>query len=93
MTSHKEVKETYKKTFSNFHDLDIKSLSVHGHKDFTAWEWQITAKPAVDFDTGDRIDKDIAEKKALVGCTLMWWEDGKIIRNHDYVQQKAVEEG
>ena len=93
MTSHAEVKETYKKTFSNFHDLDIKSLSVHGHKDFTAWEWQITCKPAVDFDTGAEIDRDAAEKKKLVGCTLMWWEEGKIIRNHDYVQQKAVEEG
>jgi len=93
MTSHAEVKETYKKTFSNFHDLDIKSLSVHGHKDFTAWEWQITCKPAVDFDTEVEIDRESAEKKKLVGCTLMWWEEGKIVRNHDYVQQKAVEEG
>ena len=87
----KEVKETYAKTFSNFHDLDIKSLSVHGHKDFTAWEWEITCKPAVEFDTGKKIAKEEADPKKLVGCTLMWWEDGKIVRNHDYVQQKPVE--
>jgi len=40
-----------------------------------------------------QIDRESAEKKTLVGCTLMWWEEGKIIRNHDYVQRKAVEEG
>lgn len=85
---HKDVKEIYKKTFSNFHDLDIKTMSVHGHKDFTAWEWEITCKPGVDMVTGAKIAKEDATPKKLVGCTLMWWEDGKIVRNHDYVQMK-----
>ncbi|KAF9691792.1 hypothetical protein EKO04_010519 [Ascochyta lentis] len=87
---HKEVKDTYKKTFSNFHDLEIRTMSVHGHKDFTAWEWEITFKPAVDNDTGARIAKEDAVPKMLVGCTLMWWEGGKIVRNHDYVQTRDV---
>ncbi|KAJ4340934.1 hypothetical protein N0V95_007366 [Ascochyta clinopodiicola] len=87
---HKEVKDTYKKTFSNFHDLEIKTMSVHGHKDFTAWEWEITCKPAIDNDTGARIAKEDATPAKLVGCTLMWWEGGKIVRNHDYVQQREV---
>lgn len=87
---HKDVKETYKKTFSNFYDLDIQTMSVHGHKDFTAWEWEITCKPAVNMETGEKIAKEDASPKKLVGCTLMWWEDGKIVRNHDYVQMKEV---
>ncbi|KAG9187087.1 hypothetical protein G6011_04958 [Alternaria panax] len=66
--THKQVHETYKKTFSNFHDFDTKSLSVHGHKHFTAWEREMTCKPTVNHDTGERIDREMAEKKKLVGC-------------------------
>jgi len=87
---HKEVNDLYKKTFTQFHDLNIETMSVHGHKDFTAWEWEITCKPAVDQGTGKGIKKEDATPKKLVGCTLMWWEDGKIVRNHDYVQEKDV---
>ncbi|KAF2830262.1 hypothetical protein CC86DRAFT_436425 [Ophiobolus disseminans] len=86
----KDVKETYKKTFTQFHDLEIKTMSVHGHKNFTAWEWEITCKPGIDYETGAKIAKEDATLKKLVGCTLMWWEEGKIVRNHDYVQTKDV---
>jgi hypothetical protein len=87
---HKEVKDTYKSTFSQFHDLDIKTMSVHGHEDFTAWEWEITCKPAVDQVSGAKIAREEARPKKLMGCTLMWWEDGKIVRNHDYVQAREA---
>ncbi|KAI9648097.1 hypothetical protein NHQ30_002726 [Ciborinia camelliae] len=85
-----EVASHYTHTFNDFHDLQIRTLSVHGHKDFTAWEWEISCKPAIDQETGKRLAKEEAELKKLVGCTLMWWEDDKIVRNHDYVQLKEV---
>lgn len=33
----KEIKAVLDTTFNSFYDLDIKTLSLHGHKDFTAW--------------------------------------------------------
>ncbi|ATZ50281.1 hypothetical protein BCIN_05g06490 [Botrytis cinerea B05.10] len=85
-----EVASHYSQTFSNFYDLTITTASVHGHKDFTAWEWEITCRPAISPETGERLPKEKTEMKKLVGCTLMWWEDEKIVRNHDYVQVKDV---
>ncbi|TGO36572.1 hypothetical protein BHYA_0121g00330 [Botrytis hyacinthi] len=85
-----EVESHYSKTFSDFYDLTITTASVHGHKDFTAWEWEITCRPAISPETGERLPKEKTELKKLVGCTLMWWEDDLIIRNHDYVQLKDI---
>lgn len=59
--------------FAGMHDLNIKTLSVHGHKDFTAWEWEINYQPAVEAENGKRLSKEEAIAKRLVGCTLMWW--------------------
>ncbi|KAF2663394.1 hypothetical protein BT63DRAFT_126199 [Microthyrium microscopicum] len=86
--SRSEIKETYKRTFSEIHDVNIKTLSVHGHKDFTAWEWEVFCKPEIDTTTGEKVGKENSSQKHLAGCTLMWWQDGKIIRNHDYMQMK-----
>lgn len=59
--------------FAGMHDLNIKTLSVHGHKDFTAWECEINYQPAVEAENGKRLSKEEAIAKRLVGCTLMWW--------------------
>jgi hypothetical protein len=36
-------------------------------------------------------DQNRGESKRLMGVALIWWEEGKTARNHDYVQAKAVE--
>ncbi|KAF1982324.1 hypothetical protein K402DRAFT_424603 [Aulographum hederae CBS 113979] len=87
-----EVKEVLHQTFNDFHDLKIKTVSIHGHKNFTAWEWEITCKSAIEPDSGKRLKKEEAPPKKLIGCTLMWWdEDDKIVKNHDYVQTREPE--
>lgn len=76
--------------FSNFHDLEIETRSLHGHKHFTAWEWTITCKHAVGADGGN-LSREKVVPKRLVGCTLMWWDDrDMIVRNHEYVQVREV---
>lgn len=38
-----------------------------------------------------RLSREKAVPKKLVGCTLMWWDDGdKIVRNHEYVQVREL---
>lgn len=82
--SHSTVKDQFAHTFLNFHDLKIKTLSLYGHKHFTAWEWVITCKPALG-QGGKRLSKEEAPPAKLIGCTLMWWNDeDKIVKNHDY---------
>ncbi|MCJ1248640.1 hypothetical protein MMC30_005858 [Trapelia coarctata] len=86
--SHSTVKDQFTHTFSNFHDLKIKTISLHGHKHFTAWEWVITCKHALGQD-GKRMSKEEAPPKKLIGCTLMWWNDkDKIVKNHDYTHAR-----
>ncbi|ESZ96965.1 hypothetical protein SBOR_2647 [Sclerotinia borealis F-4128] len=86
LMTHDEVATHYTNTFTSFHDLQINTLSLHGHKDFTAWEWEISCKPAISLETGEPVQKEEAQARKVVGCTLMWWEGEKIVRNHDYVQ-------
>lgn len=85
---HDDVEKQFHNAFANFHDLNVKTRSLHGHRHFTAWEWEITCKPGLD-ETGKRPSKRDAKAAKIIGCTLMWWNDkDKIIRNHDYVQQR-----
>ena len=69
---HKDVKGTYKKNCSDSYELEIKIMSVQGHKVFTAWEYETTCRRAVGAETGVRIAKENAELKKVVGCTLKW---------------------
>ena len=86
--SHSTVKDQFEHTFSNFHDLEIRTVSLHGHKRFTAWEWEITTKPALGGD-GQRLAVEEATPMKLIGCTLMWWNDkDKIVKNHDYTHAR-----
>ena len=86
--SHSTVKDLFAKTFSDFHDLKLKTRSIHGDKHFTAWEWVMTCKITVGSD-GKRLKKEEALPKKLVGCTLMWWnKNDKIVKNHEYIQMK-----
>lgn len=76
----------FKQTFNNFYDLEIKTISLEGHKHFTAWEWEIKCKKGIG-ENGEKLSKEEAPPKRLIGCTLMWWNDkDKIVKNHDYVQ-------
>lgn len=87
---HEEVKERYKQVFTDFHDLEIKTLSLHGHKHFTVWEWEATCKPAIG-QTGERLSREESQLKKLIGCTLMWWNNNdKIVQNHEYAQFNSV---
>ena len=89
---HEEVHRLFERTFKEFYDLKIKTVALNGHRDFTAWEWEITCRPALDKD-GKRVERDEAEPRKLKGCTLVWWnERDKIVRNHDYVQEVEHEE-
>jgi hypothetical protein len=51
----------------------------------------MTYKMALNHDNGETIDKISAEKNKLAGCTLVWWQEGKVVRYHVYVQQKDCE--
>lgn len=86
--SHSTVKDLFAKTFTDFHDLKVKTRSLHGHKHFTAWEWVITCKFGVG-DDGKVLKKEQASPKKLIGCTLMWWNNNdKIVKSHEYAQAR-----
>ncbi|KAJ8115539.1 hypothetical protein OPT61_g2827 [Boeremia exigua] len=85
----KEYRKQYEEMFNSFVDLTVKTLSVHGHKDFTAWEWEITGKLLIEPGADEKLTKEDAPLKKVVGCILMWWENDKITRNHDYLQMKT----
>ncbi|KAL8712552.1 MAG: hypothetical protein Q9225_006913 [Loekoesia sp. 1 TL-2023] len=87
---HGKVHSAFQQTFADYHDLEVKTLSLHGHKNFTAWEWLITYKPAKD-QHGARLAKEHTPPKKAVGCTLMWWKNDKIVKNHDYYQPRDPE--
>lgn len=86
--SHSSIKEHFADNISSFYDLNIETLSLHGHRHFTTWEWTLTYKVAVD-PQGERLTAQDATLKEVIGSTLMWWNDrNKIIRNHEYGQIK-----
>ena len=90
--SHSEVHRLFAQKFEDSHDLKIKTRSLHGTKNFTAWEWAITCKAAKDAE-GNRYEKKDAPVHKLIGCTLIWWnEKDKIIRNHEYMQVRDFSE-
>ncbi|MCJ1267764.1 hypothetical protein MMC22_007650 [Lobaria immixta] len=89
---HAVVKDLFTHSFSDHHDVKLKTRSLHGHKHFTAWEWSMTFKFAKGPD-GKRLSKEEARPQKLIGCTLMWWNDqDKIIRNHEYMQVRESQE-
>lgn len=63
--SHSSVEDLFARTFADFHDLKIKTRSLHGHKHFTAWEWAITAKALKDPD-GNRLKTEEARPLKLL---------------------------
>ena len=75
---HDEVHGLFAHSFENFHDLEIKTVSLHGHKHFTAWEWEITCKAGITPE-GQKVAKEDAEPKKLIGCSLMWWNDNDMV--------------
>lgn len=90
--SHSVVSNLFSRTFSDFHDLKLKTRSLHGHKHFTAWEWSMTCKAAQGPD-GEWLKREHAHPKKLIGCTLMWWNDqDKIIRNYEYMHMREPED-
>ncbi|KAL9640756.1 MAG: hypothetical protein Q9164_000071 [Protoblastenia rupestris] len=83
---HSNVKDLFAQTFIDFHNLKVRTRSLHGDKNSTAWEWVITCKPALGPE-GNRLMKEEAPPKKVTGCTLMWWNDNdKITKNHKYMQ-------
>lgn len=82
-----EVKDIARFTLENFHERRVTTRSVQGHKNFTAWEWELEGEPKLDPDSGEQVSKEDAPLKKVLGCTLMWWDDdNKIVKNHDYIQ-------
>ena len=68
------------------------SLSVNGHKYFTAWEWEVTfnyVRPMQEVANEEAFGQAMADGRSMrmVGVSLMWWNDeGKIVKNHDYTK-------
>ena len=90
---HSVVRTAFHKTFTDCHNLKLKTRSIHGHKSFTAWEWVVVCKylPGPD---GSHLEKEKAPSKKMEGCTLMWWNDrDRIVRMHDYSQMRDPDEG
>ena len=82
---HDQVHSLIERAFTSFSDHNIKTIALNGHRDFTAWEWEITCRAVIDAE-GRRVEGGEAELRKLKGCTLQWWnERDKIVRNHDYV--------
>ncbi|KAL8794978.1 MAG: hypothetical protein Q9195_002560 [Heterodermia aff. obscurata] len=88
--THSDVHTLFEKNRTDFHDLVIKTRSVHGFKSFTAWEYVITFRPGLDAE-GRKLALEEArsegKEKKITGCTLMWWnKQDRIVRHHDYTQ-------
>lgn len=86
--SRSTVKEQFEHTFLNLHGLKIETILLHGHRYFTAWEWVLECRPALQHD-GKRLSKEEAPPGKLTGCTLMWWNDKDKIFLTSAVEQKS----
>jgi hypothetical protein len=89
-----------KPTFENFLrkfsetilEMDLKTVSVSGHKGFTAWEWELNCVRKHSTDEGDNAgaDENPANKTQTMrmkGVSLSWWnEAGKIVKMKDYAR-------
>jgi hypothetical protein len=43
-------------------------MSIHGHKDFTAWGWEIRGEPAIDQESGEKIkQEEIKNNERFIG--------------------------
>ncbi|KAH7075049.1 hypothetical protein FB567DRAFT_182796 [Paraphoma chrysanthemicola] len=83
-------RERFERLYDSFADFTVETLSVQGHKGFVAWEWSATGKLLLDLETGGILEKVDAPLRRMLGCTLMWWENDKVIKSHDYMHQKPV---
>ena len=76
--------------FTTFKTLDLETVSVSGHKGFTAWEWKIhftKSEGASDFEDINAKESKEGEALTMLGVSLTWWNDeGKIVKNHDYAR-------
>ena len=87
-----KVKEIFAGTTSDFHDLKLKTRSLHGQKRFTTWEWTIHCNVLKE-DDGTVHEKAKAPGHKSVGCTLLWWnKDDKIVKLHEYMQVRDPDE-
>jgi len=70
--THSNIKDLLAKNETDFHDIEIRTRSVHGHRYFTAWKYIITCKPALNL-AERRLKEEEASQNKVFGCTLMWW--------------------
>ena len=75
--------------FATLQQLDLKTVSVSGHKDFTAWQWEMSFIKKGGKSEWEDIDKEGTEGQVMkmVGVSVSWWnEDEKIVKNCDYAR-------
>lgn len=39
-----KLKDAFDTTFTDYYDFELKTRSLHGHKCFTTWEWEMNYK-------------------------------------------------
>ena len=80
-----QVRTMFEGSFEDFYDIKFKTRSIHGHKNFTAWEWEARVKNTVSVE-GEKLEKGKSRPHKMAGCSLMWWDDEeKIVKYHEYI--------
>ncbi|RDW56398.1 hypothetical protein BP5796_13220 [Coleophoma crateriformis] len=88
LSSKPEVRNYFTQMFNTCESWDIKTISVSGHKHFTAWEWELLIK-VKSTEQGEKQEKEADSNEIkLLGVSTTWWdEEGKLmVKNHDYAQ-------
>ena len=86
----------FTKIFAGTENINMVTRSVSGHKNFTAWEWEVSfnyVKPVdqVVHEEGFEADKADGRRMRIVAVDLLWWnDDGKIVKDHAYTKMVPV---
>jgi len=78
------------KVFEASGNMNITTRSISGHKNFTAWEYDVTFnydKPLDEVNRKAVLGLEVADGRLahMVSVSLFWWnDDGKIVKAHNY---------
>jgi hypothetical protein len=73
--------------FNSLQFLTLKTISVNGNKEFTAWQWEWEFIKKAGGKSGfEDLDKGAeGQMHKMRGCSLTWWNgEDKIVKNCDY---------
>lgn len=77
--------------FGTLLNLDLKTVSISGHKDFQAWEWEMSFVKKEGGSDWDDLDKGVSGEDGTMkmkGVSLSWWDEKgeQIVRECDYAR-------